>query len=65
MLFSRWGAFVYRFRKVISILTLVVAVGALAPPGLDQAVDLVGLCREGRSRGMGLASLRHFASIVS
>ena len=29
MLFSRWGAFVYRFRKVISILTLVIAVGAL------------------------------------
>ena len=25
MLFSRWGAFVYRFRKVISILTLVLA----------------------------------------
>ena len=29
MLFSRWGAFVYRFRKVISILTLVLALGSL------------------------------------
>ena len=29
MLFTRWGAFVYRFRKVISILTLILAVGAL------------------------------------
>ena len=42
-----------------------VQVGALASPGLDQAVDLVGLRLGVRSRGMGLASLRHIVSIVS
>ena len=29
MLFSRWGAFVYRFRKLLFVLTLIVAAGSL------------------------------------
>jgi RND superfamily putative drug exporter len=30
MLFSRWGAFIYRFRKVVSILAVVLAVASIA-----------------------------------
>jgi putative drug exporter of the RND superfamily len=33
MLFSRWGAFVYRFRKVVFMLAIALAVGSLALAG--------------------------------
>jgi RND superfamily putative drug exporter len=33
MLFSRWGAFVYRFRKIISVLAIALAIGSIALAG--------------------------------